>query len=162
MGSFFLLLWLNLLHGSSWLLSCSLSQPTDSPLLLPLHSQSHHFLLHLESHSLLLNKVHSNLKLPLLTLTTNGSFLFLVLLSSLNLSLSDSPQSTHTPLHQTLPSLIILQIGLHLSLLSLALLDSPSTILLCEARFPHCLSSCYTVSSLKYLKCIKDYKELEL
>ncbi|CAA7030197.1 unnamed protein product [Microthlaspi erraticum] len=47
-------------------------------------------LLHLESHSLLLNKVHSNLKLPLLTLTTNGSFLFLVLLSSLNLSLSDS------------------------------------------------------------------------
>ncbi|CAA7043985.1 unnamed protein product [Microthlaspi erraticum] len=39
--------------------------------------------------SLLLNKVHSNLKLPLLTLTTNGSFLFLVLLSSLNLSLSD-------------------------------------------------------------------------
>ncbi|CAA7045557.1 unnamed protein product [Microthlaspi erraticum] len=70
-------------------------QSTDSPLLLPLHSQSHHFLLHLETISLLLNKVHSNLKLPLLTLTTNGSFLFLVLLSSLNLSLSDSPQSTH-------------------------------------------------------------------
>ncbi|CAA7017833.1 unnamed protein product [Microthlaspi erraticum] len=44
---------------------------------------------HLESHFPLLNKVHSNLKLPLLTLTTIGSFLFLVLLSSLNLSLSD-------------------------------------------------------------------------
>ncbi|CAA7044992.1 unnamed protein product [Microthlaspi erraticum] len=57
--------------------------------------------------SLLLNKVHSNLKLPLLTLTTNGSFLFLV---SFPPSISHSqtlPQSTHTPLHQTLPSLII-------------------------------------------------------
>ncbi|CAA7047685.1 unnamed protein product [Microthlaspi erraticum] len=50
--------------GSSWLLLLT-SQPTDSPLLLPLHSQSHHFLPPL-------NKVHSNLKLPLLTLTTNG------------------------------------------------------------------------------------------
>ncbi|CAA7030348.1 unnamed protein product [Microthlaspi erraticum] len=68
----------------------TLHQPIDSPLLLPLHSQSHHFLLHWRAISLLLNKVHSNLKLPLLTLTTNGSFLFLVLLSSLNLSLSDS------------------------------------------------------------------------
>ncbi|CAA7038424.1 unnamed protein product [Microthlaspi erraticum] len=42
--------------------------------------------------SLLLNKVHSNLKLPLLTLTTNGVIPLLGLLSSLNLSLSDSPQ----------------------------------------------------------------------
>ncbi|CAA7034590.1 unnamed protein product [Microthlaspi erraticum] len=50
----------------------------------------------------LLNKVHSNLKLPLLTLTTYGSFLFLVLLSSLNLSLSDSPQSRHIPASDSL------------------------------------------------------------
>ncbi|CAA7058038.1 unnamed protein product [Microthlaspi erraticum] len=96
-----------LVHGELLLLLCSTSsmvhlgyslahshQPIDSPLLLPLHSQSHHFLLHWRP-SLLLNKVHSNLKLSLLTLTTNGSFLFLVLLSSLNLSLSDSPQSRH-------------------------------------------------------------------
>ncbi|CAA7046749.1 unnamed protein product [Microthlaspi erraticum] len=47
-----------------------LHQPIGSPLLLPLHSQSS-LLLHLESHFLLLNKVHSNLKLSLLTLTTN-------------------------------------------------------------------------------------------
>ncbi|CAA7021280.1 unnamed protein product [Microthlaspi erraticum] len=67
-----LLLWLNSSIGSSWLLLLTLLQPTDSPLLLPLHSQSHHFLLHWRTISLLLNKVHSNLKLPLLTLTTNG------------------------------------------------------------------------------------------
>ncbi|CAA7016517.1 unnamed protein product [Microthlaspi erraticum] len=71
---------LNLLHGSSWLLSCSLSQPM-------IHLFSFLFTLSLitsfftwRAISLLLNKVHSNLKLPLLTLTTNGSFLFLVLL----------------------------------------------------------------------------------
>ncbi|CAA7016383.1 unnamed protein product [Microthlaspi erraticum] len=70
-------------------LSCSLHQPI-------VHLFSFLFTLSLitsfftwRTISLLLNKVHSNLKLPLLTLTTNGSFLFLVLLSSLNLSLSD-------------------------------------------------------------------------
>ncbi|CAA7034309.1 unnamed protein product [Microthlaspi erraticum] len=46
-------------------------------------------LLHLETISLLLNKVHSNLKLPCSLSLLIGSFLFLVLLSSLNLSLSD-------------------------------------------------------------------------
>ncbi|CAA7046043.1 unnamed protein product [Microthlaspi erraticum] len=45
--------------------------------------------------SLLLNKVHSNLKLSLLTLTTIGSFLFLVLLSSLNSHSQTVPQSRH-------------------------------------------------------------------
>ncbi|CAA7046717.1 unnamed protein product [Microthlaspi erraticum] len=74
--------------GFSWL-SCTLPSTLDSPLLLPLHSQSHHFLLHLESHTLLLNKVHSNLKLPCSLSLLMGSFLFLVLLSSLNLSFSD-------------------------------------------------------------------------
>ncbi|CAA7021751.1 unnamed protein product [Microthlaspi erraticum] len=65
--------------------------------------------------SLLLNKVHSNLKLPLLTLTTNGSFLFLVLLSSLNLSLSDS-SSEYTYSSASDSSILDhpLQIGLHL------------------------------------------------
>ncbi|CAA7033798.1 unnamed protein product [Microthlaspi erraticum] len=53
------------------------SSTNCSPLLLPLHSQSHHSFF-IWRPSLLLNKVHSNLKLPLLTLTTNGSFLFLV------------------------------------------------------------------------------------
>ncbi|CAA7021435.1 unnamed protein product [Microthlaspi erraticum] len=100
--------------GSSWF-SCSLHQPIDSPLLLPLHSQSHHFLLHWRAISLLLNKVHSNLKLPLLTLTTNGSFLFLVLLSSLNLSLSDSSSEYTYSSASDLPSSDHpLQIGLHL------------------------------------------------
>ncbi|CAA7029390.1 unnamed protein product [Microthlaspi erraticum] len=82
-----LLLWLNLLHGSSWFPSCHLHQPIGSPLLLPLHSQSHHSFFIWRTISLLLNKVHSNLKL-----------------SSFNLSLSDFPQSRHIPLHQTLPS----------------------------------------------------------
>ncbi|CAA7052619.1 unnamed protein product [Microthlaspi erraticum] len=74
---------LSLFHWLILVPSCHLHQPIDSPLLLPLHSQ---FITpsSLESHFPLLNKVHSNLKLPLLTLTTNGSFLFLVLLSSLN------------------------------------------------------------------------------
>ncbi|CAA7054750.1 unnamed protein product [Microthlaspi erraticum] len=90
-----------------WLIlvtSCSLHQPIGSPLLLPLHSQSHHSFFIWRAISLLLNKVHSNLKLSLLTLTTNGSFLFLV---SFLPSISHSqtlPQSRHTPLHQTLPS----------------------------------------------------------
>ncbi|CAA7018034.1 unnamed protein product [Microthlaspi erraticum] len=92
--------------------------------------------------SLLLNKVHSNLKLPLLTLTTNGSFLFLVLLSSLNLSLSDLLRvDISLCIRFFHPLIILFKSACILSLLSLALLDSPSTILLCEARFPHCLSS---------------------
>ncbi|CAA7058988.1 unnamed protein product [Microthlaspi erraticum] len=103
--------------ASSWSLAHFLN--LDSPLLLPLHSQSHHFLLHwrpLPS----LNKVHSNLKLPLLTLTTNGSFLFLVLLSSLNLSLQTAPQRDISlicfPLFDlTIPNPCILSLSLFLA-----------------------------------------------
>ncbi|CAA7021449.1 unnamed protein product [Microthlaspi erraticum] len=78
---------LSLLHGSSWFSCHFINQLVH--LFSFLFTLSPHSFLHLETISLLLNKVHSNLKLPLLTLTTNGSFLFLVLLSSLNLSLSD-------------------------------------------------------------------------
>ncbi|CAA7038860.1 unnamed protein product [Microthlaspi erraticum] len=112
--------------GTFSLLSCSLHQ-------LLIHLFSFLFTLSLitsfftwRAITLLLNKVHSNLKLPLLTLTTNGSFLFLVLLSSLNLSLQTAPQRhalcirlfhllvplfsiSHTPnLHLGHPSLIFL------------------------------------------------------
>ncbi|CAA7038287.1 unnamed protein product [Microthlaspi erraticum] len=72
----------------------------------------------------LLNKVHSNLKLPLLTLTTNGSFLFLVLLSSLNLSLQTAPSERHIPCIRFfhLWFLSSLVYPLHLDILSLILL----------------------------------------
>ncbi|CAA7053656.1 unnamed protein product [Microthlaspi erraticum] len=94
----------SLLHGSSWflLLTSSTNWFTSSP------SSSlsvSSLLLHWRTISLLLNKVHSNLKLPLLTLTTNrvipllGSPFFP---QSLTLRLSSSEYTY--PLHQILPS----------------------------------------------------------
>ncbi|CAA7051112.1 unnamed protein product [Microthlaspi erraticum] len=84
-----LFLWLSLLHGSSWLLSCHFHQPliTSSP------SSSLQIIT-------FLFQVHPNLKLSLLTLTTNGVIPLLgppFFPQSLTLRLL----RVHIPLHQT-------------------------------------------------------------
>ncbi|CAA7046726.1 unnamed protein product [Microthlaspi erraticum] len=92
-----------------------LHQPIGSPLLLPLHSQSHHSFFIWRTISLLLNKVHSNLKLPLLTLTTNRVIPLLGSPFSLNLSLSDFLRVDISLCIRFFHPLIHpLQIGLHL------------------------------------------------
>ncbi|CAA7018056.1 unnamed protein product [Microthlaspi erraticum] len=100
-------------------------------------------LLHLESHHFPSPPMFTPISNSPFALTTNGSFLFLVLLSSLNLSISDSTLLS-TPLLRLPSSDSSFQIGLHL-LFPLHCLIHPQPFSSVKHGFPHCLSSCYVV-----------------
>ncbi|CAA7046877.1 unnamed protein product [Microthlaspi erraticum] len=102
-----------------------------------------------------------NLKLPLLTLTTNGVIPLLGSPFFPQLSLSDCPLRDISSASDLPSSDHPLQIGLHLKPSLLHCLIHPQPFSSVKRASLTVCHPCHCFS-LKYLKCIKDYKELEL